>query len=257
MKIAIASDVHLEFGNFVINNDENADILILAGDITTVVDIDKHLDFFENCSKQFQNVFYILGNHEYYGGCFLSTCKIIQDKLAAFSNIIVRDQINFHLDQENVTFIGNTMWTDVDRRNPLLIQKIKRAMNDFRMIENLDIETMICKNEQFVNYVRDYMSEYRKQEMSHKIVVVTHHAPSFESIHEKFRTPSTWDYNYAFASNHANLMIDNPEIVLWVHGHMHDPFDYTLGNTRVVCNPRGYIGYEERAKDYTVKYVEI
>ena len=27
---------------------------------------------------------------------------------------------------------------------------------------------------------------------------------------------------------------------LWVHGHTHDSFDYTVDGTRVVCNPRGY-----------------
>ena len=38
-------------------------------------------------------------------------------------------------------------------------------------------------------------------------------------------------------------------VVLWVHGHTHDAHDYVLNDTRIVCNPRGYFGYE-RSEDY-------
>lgn len=27
---------------------------------------------------------------------------------------------------------------------------------------------------------------------------------------------------------------------LWIHGHTHDSFDYSVYGTRVICNPRGY-----------------
>jgi hypothetical protein len=66
-----------------------------------------------------------------------------------------------------------------------------------------------------------------------------------------------WDYNYGFASYNEDVILDYPEIKVWVHGHMHDPFDYTLGETRVICNPRGYIGYEPKARDYRLKYFEV
>jgi hypothetical protein len=38
---------------------------------------------------------------------------------------------------------------------------------------------------------------------------------------------------------------------------MHDQSDYLVDETRVVCNPRGYHGYEQRAKEFKLKYLEI
>jgi len=52
-------------------------------------------------------------------------------------------------------------------------------------------------------------------------------------------------------------MAYRPQIKLWVHGHTHDPYDYVIGETRVVCNPRGYIGYEAQAVDYELMYVDV
>ena len=71
-----------------------------------------------------------------------------------------------------------------------------------------------------------------------KTVVVTHHAPSIHSIPEIYKT----DYlSAAFASNLEDF-ISSSKIDIWIHGHLHDPSDYKIGETRIVCNPRGYIG---------------
>ena len=40
-------------------------------------------------------------------------------------------------------------------------------------------------------------------------------------------------------------IMDNPNIKLWIHGHVHNNFDYMIGDTRVICNPRGYEMYQE------------
>jgi len=51
--------------------------------------------------------------------------------------------------------------------------------------------------------------------------------------------------------------MDHPQIKLWIHGHTHESFDYMVGDTRIVCNPRGYIGYEQCADDFKLKFVEV
>ncbi len=74
MKFALASDIHLEFGDIELNNTEGADVLILSGDICVAKDLafkdsersEKWMKFFENCSEQFDNVIYVMGNHEHY-----------------------------------------------------------------------------------------------------------------------------------------------------------------------------------------------
>jgi hypothetical protein len=65
------------------------------------------------------------------------------------------------------------------------------------------------------------------------------------------------DMNGNFYSNMDQFIMDNPQIQLWIHGHMHDPFDYGIGGTRVVCNPRGYIQYEQRAQEFELQVIEL
>jgi hypothetical protein len=86
-------------------------------------------------------------------------------------------------------------------------------------------------------------------------VVVTHHAPTTLSIAEWFKHDTLM--NGAFASDLTDFILDRPQIKLWTHGHMHNVSDYMIGDTRVVCNPRGYVGYEEGPKNFEIKVVEI
>ena len=54
--------------------------------------------------------------------------------------------------------------------------------------------------------------------------------------------------NGAFASNLNELVLSSGAL-LWVHGHTHYWVDYSIGNTRVMCNPRGYAGEDVRGFD--------
>jgi hypothetical protein len=64
--------------------------------------------------------------------------------------------------------------------------------------------------------------------------------------------------NGGYCSNLEEFILDHPQIRLWTHGHMHDPSDYMIGETRVVCNPRGYVGYERNPNEtYLAAVIEI
>ena len=67
-------------------------------------------------------------------------------------------------------------------------------------------------------------------------VVVTHHCVSRRSVHDRWRNDVI---SAAFSSN-LDALVGSSNADLWVHGHTHDSFDYRIGRTRVVCNPRGY-----------------
>lgn len=254
MKIAIASDLHLEFGMIELVN-EDADLLVLAGDITTVQDTNKHLHFFENCSRQFKQIIYVLGNHEYYGGDWITAYDKICKTLSPYKNIFVTERGSLLV--ENVLFIVGTMWTDMKKENPMLMLKIGGAMNDYHATRNLTTQTTVNEHKYFVEYLQNYMNHFRMQNRKERVVVITHHAPSFRSVAERFRTPAAMDYNYGFASEMDEMIMNMPEINYWIHGHMHDSFDYRIGNTRVVCNPRGYLGYETNAQKFNLKYVDV
>lgn len=87
---------------------------------------------------------------------------------------------------------------------------------------------------------KQFLHERLAQPWAGKTVVITHHAPSARSIAPKFETD---DLTPCYASNLETLM---PGVNLWVHGHSHHAVDYQVGDTRVVCNPRGYESYSGR-----------
>jgi predicted phosphodiesterase len=261
MKLAIASDLHLEFKDILLNNTENADVLILAGDICTVKhfhsrpEMEKAYDtFFRNCSEQFKHVIYVVGNHEHYNYQFNYTVFDLKRKLADFSNIYVLDNETFELD--NKTFIGSTLWTDMNDECPLTMNAAQFAMPDFKIVKYYDgvnyrkysPEQSVKEHCKSLQYIKHVLSNSKDS------IVVTHHSPSHKSIHPKYKHDELM--NGAFHNNLDYMMELADNIKLWVHGHTHDEFDYTIGITRVVCNPRGY-PKENQHGSFKLKYVEV
>lgn len=262
MKIAIASDLHLEFDPYRldnplrIDNTEGADVLVLAGDIITK-DIREDLgilEFFEHVSKQFSHVIYIMGNHEHYRSDIGLTKEKISEVLAEFPNIHFLEKEFIILD--NVGFFGATFWTDLNKGSVFTALKWKQYMSDHNYIREggytrkLQPETTIMEHHDTLEKLKEALQIC----MVPKMVVVSHHSPSPLSVPEKYQDQG--DVNNAYYSDLSEIMLDNPIIKLWIHGHTHDSFDYEIGETRVVCNPRGYMGYEDTSK-WQLKYVEV
>ena len=264
MKIALTSDIHLEFGDIDIANTESADVLILSGDICTARDLVKQnshhertVQFWHTASEQYDQVVYVMGNHEHYGGDYRKTQSIIQgffDK-NGLTNIHLLEKSSVEIN--NVLFVGGTLWTDFDRGNPLTKQWARMAMNDFNAIKDsnksnykLLPETIWTDHVACKNYILDTL----EANSDRPTVVVGHHAPSRQSIHEKYQSDQS---NGLYCSSLEDIMLDNPQIMLWTHGHTHDPFDYTIGQTRVMCNPRGYAGREPRAQEWQMEYITL
>ena len=101
----------------------------------------------------------------------------------------------------------------------------------------------------------DYIRHVVEGKNDQKFVVVGHHAPSKLSTHPKYQYETLM--NGGYSSSLDFFIEDHPQIKLWTHGHTHETFDYVVGETRIVCNPRGYIGYEDRADKFKLKTFEV
>lgn len=290
MKIALASDVHLEFGPLEITNTEAADILLLAGDICVAQHfkaqdkfIKRYMEFFAQCSAEFPQVIYILGNHEHYNGDFAYTKTILADAVKEFTNIHVLNNETYELG--DITFIGTTLWTNMNEEDSLTLYHMKSMMNDFRCIKNSDrpmyrtvplyddgeynVDRKVIGHKQKAEPSRfspeDAVAEHRKAldyinavisgKDQDRFVVVGHHCPSHRSVHEKYRGDTIM--NGGFASQLDDYIAYRPQIKLWVHGHTHEDFDYMIDSCRVACNPRGYVGHENRADSFKLKYIDL
>lgn len=297
MRIALASDIHLEFGDILLKNEENAEVLILSGDICTAK-VFKHKpkervmvkDFFKRCSFQFPHVIYIMGNHEHYDFDIAKTYDRLKAELTDLPNIHLLEKETW--EHDGVTFVAGTLWTNMNKNDSLTLWHCGQRMNDFQTIKNSNRMTqhknvVYAKNPENGSPLRDdnnnlvieRVDHYEKssrwspedsvndhekmvdyinivtQYKSKKYVVVTHHAPSSESIAEWYKHDTLM--NGAFYSDLSEFILDRPQIALWTHGHMHNQSDYRIGDTRVVCNPRGYIKHEQRAKEFELQYLEV
>lgn len=282
MRVALASDLHLEFEDINLKNEEGADVLILSGDIMVAEDLHNHpemdygmysnvnladlgkrqstalrfRDFLKRCSFQFPHVVYVAGNHEFYHGRWKASLQHLRDECAKFNNVYFLENDTKVID--DITFIGATLWTDCNKGDPLTLHALTDMMNDFRIIRNdeqgytkLRPAHIMYRHQQTMSYLKSLLPDMKDR----KIVFVGHHAPSKQSTHPKYQK----DYlmNGGYSSDLSEFILDHPEIKLWTHGHTHDPFDYMIGTTRIACNPRGYAGWDEMADKFELKYLEV
>ena len=232
MKIALMSDIHLEFGIYRPRNEGDADVLILAGDITTK---DFYTEFFQEAADEFPHVLYVLGNHEHYSQRFEETADTFRKYLP--SNVHLLNREFFTLG--DVLFLGATLWTPL-RNDPLIAATIPKMMSDFRVIRygngRFTPEAHIAEHQKDMAFLSSSMQK------GSKVVVITHHTPTMGSCSEHYKNEHV--VNAAFHNDLEEFILDHPQIRVWCHGHTHDACDYNVGSTRVLCRPRGYAGYE-------------
>jgi Icc-related predicted phosphoesterase len=270
MKITFVSDLHLEFG---FQKLPGGEVLILAGDICEARSLAKDFrqtklidhvpgsfkcqDFFEYECAKYQKVFMVMGNHEHYHGRFNKTYSELVSMLP--ENVeLLEDEI---VEYNGVMFLGSTLWTDLNKGDSITAWHLKSCMNDYRVVQNyyeaknlyykLTPEHTAEVHFKTKQYFRMMLSEHREK----PFVVVTHHGPTHMSINEKFKHDHTM--NGGYVSDLSDLILDNENIKLWIHGHVHDPVDYMIGETRVVCNPRGYPGEREHNGFDPAKFIEV
>jgi len=255
MKIAVASDLHLEFGKISLENEENAEVLILSGDICVAAHFKQSfIDFFRECSERFPHVIYIMGNHEHYDGDYQLSYQLLKDELSSFENVYLLEKEVVKI--KDFTFIGGTLWTDMNKNDPNTLWHVRRVMNDFRIIRNggsnvLTPDDVYSDHLQMIDFIKNVVDVNKEG----KFVVVGHHSPSKLSIKPKYEKDVLT--NGAYSSELSEFILDRPQIKLWTHGHTHETFDYMIGSTRILCNPRGYIDYEKRADEFELLFTEI
>ena len=232
MKLYVLSDVHVEFAPF----DPpavDADIVILAGDLHV-----KHRGLIW-AQEKFKHipVVYILGNHEYYGGAHPKHLQKLKER-ATGSNVHILENDSLRLN--GVTFLCCTLWTDFNLfGDPRLAgYEASEVMNDYRKIRVSPTYRKLRPIDTAAIHYNSikWLAEEAEKNRNQKLVIVTHHAPSRRSVPAHFSEDIV---SAAYASD-LDEFVAATGADLWIHGHLHTQSDYMIGNTRVICNPRGY-----------------
>ena len=234
MNLTVYSDLHLEFGSF---EPDEGDVCVLAGDICCAEDAENPVfkRFWKRIGERFKKVFYVMGNHEHYNNDFDETESILRTIIPDNTSLLNNTSEVY----EGINFIGTTMWSDFKGAKPDEMTKAQMSMNDYRTIfmgdKNLSPYDVLYNFDEAISFFNQTLPD-----VTGKKVVITHHAPSFQSLNKNYGTHCPG----AYASDLSHLIeYHSPD--LWIHGHIHESNEYTIGNTKIVSNPRGY-------KDYAV-----
>lgn len=263
MNIDFCSDLHLEFKPIILP-ESNADVLVLAGDIGLISMIlqqfKAHNDygdefgiemyrFFEDISNRYKHVIYVMGNHEYYRGDLADINKL-KHELKIFPNIKILENESIVID--GIKFMGGTMWTNINNRNPNIIARAAQILNDFRLI-TVDYDRRYTAFDWLDNYDR-FIEFYNNEDKNeYPTIVITHHSPSYYSILDMYKSHD--NANALYCSSNDNIT-KGTNIKYWIHGHLHGSYGVQMDNCSLVSNTRGYPG-EHCFGDFKLKTIEM
>lgn len=233
MRLAIYSDLHLEFAPFVAEA-ATADVIVLAGDIGVG---DAGVRW---ASEMFADkpVIYVAGNHEFYRSVMETTWADMRAACAPNVHLLENEAVEIG----GVRFLGCTLWTDYALFGTYTqlgaMDLAAESLADHRLIETIDAgetRTLLPKDALALHVrSRRWLEAQLAQRLDGPTVVVTHHAPQRGSLAPHYARDLL---SAAFVSE-LDPLLDKAS--LWIHGHTHTSFDYMVNETRVVCNPRGY-----------------
>jgi hypothetical protein len=234
MRLQIASDLHLEFiekrfPGYRVVEPADADLLILAGDIHH---FSQGMDAFMDWPVP---VIYVHGNHEAYDHNYPDLIPGLKARAAESGvHFLECDEFIF----KGVRFLGCCLWTDYCLQKDAQAEAMQQAeacLLDHRCIGFGDSEKFTTRHALRVHLdSRAWLARKLDETFDGPTVVITHHAPHPGSIHPRFAGSPL---NAAFITDLTPLL---EKASVWIHGHVHDSFDYLVNGTRVVANPRGY-----------------
>lgn len=249
MRIWLLSDLHMPHGNLDIEHIlptgvPDADVCVIAGDLIEG-DPASAVDWLDVYIAPIMPTIYVLGNHEFYNaGRGMDTLRNQAQQRAMNCHNPVHVLDNMGVTIDGVRFLGSTMWTDFDvfgagdeTSRAYAMHAAASSMNDYRFPAfdgRSDRWSPALSRRQHLDSRLWLEQELRASDLP--TLVVTHHAPHPSSIAVEFERDLV---TAAFVSDMGDVM-ERYRPALWLHGHVHSSFDYTVGETRIVCNPKGY-----------------
>lgn len=257
--VTYLSDTHLEFYDHPISydtlmdvdttNTTNKDILCLAGDIG-YPEMISYQTFLEYVSKHYKYVFVIAGNHEYYqtkqsvNKSIQTTNEMIKQICSHFTNVHFLCETSYYIEEYDLHILGTTLWSDYSD------EQINYNYNDFRKIHNMSLYGYMNRlHELSVCFLKNELEKYKND--TSKVLVMTHHMPSFELIDPKYKDSGM---NDLFATN-LHKLFHEYKIDHWICGHSHTSVEKKIENTNVWMNPIGYP--RENKKNVWISSFEI
>lgn len=250
--IQYCSDLHLEFPENKIflrqyPIEPTGEILLLAGDVIPFALMDKHKDFFNYVSDNFQATYWIPGNHEYYHSDVSKRSGKLNENIR--NNIHLVNNVT--IEKGDNRFIFSALWTKI---NPDAQFYIEKNLSDFHAIKYKNYRFSIDRYNELHEDCLHFVKSQLQEKYNGKTIVTTHHVPTF------FHYPAQYkgsDLNEAFAVELFDLIETNgPDYWIYGHHHVNTPV-FKIGNTTMLTNQLGYVKYGEQKGFSTNAIIEI
>lgn len=239
LSFQLVSDLHLEYYDKIHFNDfiiPKASNLIIAGDIG-YQHLDNYNTFMESCSESFDKVFMVLGNHDYYN--YKSKEILTMEDIETNIKTIIEKYNNIHLLHNDVyefndyVILGTVLWSNI----PFNMAKyVQNNINDYNYIYDDKLKPITPNKINYLHYKNvEWLEKMIGKYLNKKIIVITHHLPSFKLISPKYYNNL---FNCAFATDLEYLMKDN--VLYWCCGHTHTSCSTVINNCKLFVNPKGY-----------------
>ncbi|MCW3128179.1 MAG: metallophosphoesterase [Bacteroidetes bacterium] len=252
MKIQYCSDLHLEFpeNDLLLQRsplEVAGDVLILSGDIVPFRFMSKFAHFFDYISDHYKTVYWLPGNHEYYGSDASERSGEVYEEIR--SNVFLVN--NIAVKEGDLRLVFSTLWAYIHPDNEYFITK---GISDFRAIKYKHRQLQA----NHFNYLHHTCMTFLKNTLNEKVsgqtIVATHHVPTKLNYPAQYKNSV---YNDAFVVELYDLIADTqPDY--WIYGHHHTNTPaFNIEKTVLLTNQLGYVHSGEHLTFNRGAYVSI
>jgi Calcineurin-like phosphoesterase len=232
IEVQVCSDVHLDEDESIKFHDvitPSAPVLIIAGDLGDPF-APAYEAFLADCSREFEHVYLVPGNHEYHNGTGMTMAQTdahLAALCAGLGNVTFLNCGKARL-RQNVTILGLTLWSHVPRA---LWDDAARLVSDYFSIPGHTPARSNALHGRHLAWLVSALDEAKRNQ--DRVIVVTHHAPSMVGVSPRCfeRDPLRFCYR-----NSLDHLVSRPENLMWVCGHTHYSFRYKRGKTLFLAN---------------------
>lgn len=251
MNIQYASDLHLEFREnkeYMLRNPlpVAGDILIMAGDVMPFAQLSKHEDFLDYLADNFEQTYWLPGNHEYYGGDIAQRSGSFVEEIRPNVHLVNNHSVIL----QDCIFVFSTLWSKVSPANEWQVQQ---SLNDYHSIKYNNSPFKVSQSNRFHLESLAFIKQELKTKHAKK-VVATHHVPTMMHYPAQYRGDAL---NEAFATELFDFIEElQPDYWLYGHHHSNTP-DFSLSKTQLLTNQLGYVQYGEHLTFDSNKYITL
>ncbi|KAI1934891.1 hypothetical protein LOZ39_006046 [Ophidiomyces ophidiicola] len=243
------SDIHLElsqnYSTFAV--EKAAPYLILAGDIGALRDYEKYVTFLAAQCAQFDRVFLVLGNHEFYGISHeegLKAAKKLESEPQLLGKLYLLNRGRVDINRR-VTILGCTLWSSIPEESQLWV---RMKLADFTVINDWSVEKYNAAHIEDVQWLKQQLHDISLEDEKRDVIVVTHHAPTVEKTSDPKSKLNPW--SCAFSTNLIEGQVKSwpgsKNIRRWIFGHTHWNAEFKRKGIIISSNQLGYSANERR-----------